>query len=461
MAGRWVQETLLPQARRTPAVVVLAGIDNSLIVEAALADAALAAATVVRFEPHCSAPCDAILWRLENAAGEGLNQPGLLSRQWHRQPYAMTLRLVQYLPGSTTPTILDEGTLGTRGSRAMFQAAVARLAMRFVRDAALGRARGPASEAPAARARGLSGRLRYIQSIWFERIMTEWWSLGTVTVPLQHLLSGGGLNEVRWYTPEVGRSYLADPFPWPGTGRILCEDMPLADGVGRIVAVTEADGTLSPPSTVLDDGFHHSYPCTFQDGDTVYCIPESIQRGATRIHRLAKDGTLTPVCDVAPYARLADPTLFQWHGRYWLACTDLDLGVHDNLCLLHAEAPTGPWMPHAKWPVKVDIRGARCAGQLFSSGGRLYRPGQDCAATYGAAVALHEIVTLTATDFRETLVNVLRPDRSGPFPHGLHTLVHDGDRFWVDGKRFVLNLRRLRRKAFSRAVRIVSRSEVG
>lgn len=127
----------------------------------------------------------------------------------------------------------------------------------------------------------------------------------------------------------------------------------------------------------------------------------STRRGETRIHRLCNDGTLIPICDVAPHARLADPTLFQWNGRYWLGCTDLDLGGHDNLCLLHAEALTGPWTPHALWPVKVDIRGARSAGMLFVSGGRLFRPGQDCAATYGAAIALHEVTTLTETEFQE------------------------------------------------------------
>jgi hypothetical protein len=292
--------------------------------------------------------------------------------------------------------------------------------------------------------------------------MTEWWSLGTASVPIQHLLAGGGLNDIKWYSPRVDRSsYLADPFPWPGTGRILCEDMPLADGVGRIVAVTEAGGVLSQAAPVLDDGFHHSYPCTLQDGEHTYCVPESTLRGATRLHRLSNDGTLVPVCDVAPYARLADPTLFQWNGRYWLACTDLDLGAHDNLCMFHAATPAGPWEAHARWPVKVDVRGARCAGQVFSSGGRLYRPGQDCAETYGAAVAIHEIAELTTTDFREKLVTVLRPDRTGPFPHGLHTLVHDGDRFWVDGKRFVLNLRQLGHKLVGRAFRLASRSEVG
>jgi hypothetical protein len=55
------------------------------------------------------------------------------------------------------------------------------------------------------------------------------------------------------------------------------------------------------------------------------------------------------------------------------------------------------------------------------------------------------------------LVTILRPDCSGPFPHGLHTLVHDGEKFWVDGKRFVLDLGLFRRKAFGRASRMFGR----
>jgi len=128
--------------------------------------------------------------------------------------------------------------------------------------------------------------------------------------------------------------------------------------------------------------------------------------------------------------------------------------------LLYADEITGPWTPHARWPVKIDVRGARPAGMVFDAGGRLFRPGQDCAATYGAGIALHEIQVLTETEFNETLVNVLTPDRSGPFPNGLHTLVHDGERFWVDGKRFVFDLETLRQKLLGRAARLFSKTGV-
>ncbi len=457
----WAGANLWPPAHRSPVVVVLAGIDSSEIVEAALRDTALTEAVIPRFEAVCTPPCDALTWRLEVASGESLNQPGLLRRYWHRPPYAMTVRLVQYQPGSVDPEVLDEGTVGTRGSYAAFKGTIDRLAMRFVRDAALGRGRGPADAMPATSDHGLPGWLDALRAKWHNRLMAEWWSLGTATASVERLVAGHGLGDITWYNPKAGRRYLADPFPWPGTDRILCEDMPLTDGVGRIVAVSENNGTLVQDAVILDDGQHHSYPCTFSDGDTVYCIPESTERGATRIYRLDDDGQLIRACDPAPHARLADPTLFHRNGRYWLACTDLDLGGHDNLCLLHAPSVAGPWTPHTKWPVKIDIRGARPAGMVFNANGRLFRPGQDCAATYGAALAIHEILTLTETDFCESLITVLRPDKSGPFPHGLHTLVHDGERFWVDGKRFVLDLGLFRQKILGRTFRMFSRLRVG
>ena len=457
IATPWSGASLWRTSRKSPLVLVLAGINPSEIVEAALTDAALTEAIMARFEPDCSPPCDAVLWRLETASGDSLNRPGWLRSHWHRPPYALTVRLVQYQPGSTVPEILDEGTLGTRGPFTAFSASVDRLAMRFVRDAAMDRARGPSAMPPATPVRGRLGWFDALLGKWHDRLMTEWWSIGTASTPIEQVLAGKGLGDITWFRTEAADRYLADPFPWPGTNQILCEEMPLTGGVGRIVSISEHGGGLSPPTVALDDGFHHSYPCTYQDGETVFCIPEAPRRGATVIYRLDNGGKLTPVCDVAPHARLADPTLFRWNGLYWLGCTDLDLGVHDNLCLLYADTISGPWKAHRLWPVKIDIRGARPAGMIFESNGALFRPGQDCAKTYGAAVAIHRIATLSETEFAEVPVATLRPDATGPFPHGLHTLVHDGHRFWVDGKRFVLDLGLFGRRLAAKATGLVSK----
>lgn len=444
----WQEPTLSPGERNMPSVVVLSGIARSEIVDAALGDPVLAETLVIRAEPNCEPPCDAVLWRVEAATGESPIDSVFFRRHWHRAPFALTLRLIQYAPNSLEPTILDEGTMGTRGPYAAFKAAVERLAMRLLRDVTMQRARGASPMPAAQQPLGPPGWLNALAERWRNRLSNEWWSVGTV--PGQPEMAVTGLGKIEWFRNEAGNRYLADPFPWPGTNKILCEEMPLAGGVGRIVAITPIEYPLSPPVVLLEDADHYSYPCTFRDDESIYCVPENTRRGATHIFRLGAGRELAPVTGVAPHARLADPTLFKWRGLYWLGCTDLDLGEHDNLCLLFASDIRGPWTAHTRWPVKIDIRGARCGGGVFETAGRLFRVGQDCSATYGAAVVVHEILMLDETNFREVPVNIIRPDPNGPFPHGIHTLTHDGERFWVDGKRLILDLGRFPRRIAAR-----------
>lgn len=433
-SASWTRAAFSPAPHQRQDVAI-AGIGDSDIVRAALTDPALQRRVAVRYERDRAPPHGIILWRCETAEGEPLHRA--VERAWHRPPYALTVRLMQYAPGQERPEILDEGTIGTRGPKRAYRTAVDRLAMRFVRDAALGVGRGASGVAPAKPAHGMPGPLQYRRARWRERLLTEWWSLGHAEAGFDALLGGAGLGKVRWLRPAAGTHYLADPFPWHGRGLLLAEEMPVHGGPGRIVAVRPGEETVGP--TILADGEHHSYPCTLREGEAEYCVPETTRRGGTRIFRLGTDGHLALVAEPAPHLRLADPTLFRHGGLYWLACTDLDIGAHDNLCLLWARAVGGPWTAHTRWPVKIDVRGARPAGSPFAWGGALYRPAQDCAATYGAGVAIHRIEQLSPEAFSETLVQVLRPDPAGPFPDGLHTLVHDGERFWVDGKRFVLS----------------------
>jgi hypothetical protein len=393
--------------------------------------------------------------RLEDGAGCALDVTANLALHWHRPPYAMALRVVRDAAEGTGPEILDEAVIGTRGSRAELLERIEAVGARLLRDAAAGVGRGMAVSLPPLPRRmafgGILARLDRAAEVWRQRLTSEWWSVGSSSMPLADVVLGGRLAQVRWLQPELGKAYLADPFPWPGTGNLLCEEMPMAGGRGRIVALRPgAAGRLEVGSVVLEDAGHHSYPCAFRDGDVTYLLPEAPDRGQTTLYRLGANGQLAPVCHIAPGLRLADPTLFRHAGRYWIACTDLDIGEHDNLCLLHAERLTGPWQPHRCTPARIDIRGARPAGPVFRLGEGLFRPGQDCARTYGAAVVIHQIEELTPETYRETQVSVLRPDPRGPFPHGLHTFAVGEDRLWIDGKRFVLDLRSLMRKLAAR-----------
>ncbi len=416
------------------------------------------------YEPGAKAPaCEGEPeLQIVDATGRPAELARMLAAYWHRPPYAMALRLVRRLPGAPEPEIVDEAVIGTRGSRAEFRQRAAATVARLRRDATEGTSRGAATAPPpplprARRADGLVARLDHLRARWRERVLTERWSIGAASASLEGILATGDPGPVQWLRPLSARGSLADPFPWPGTGQLLCEEMPLSAEFGTVVALREVGGKLAATGAVersawlLDDGRHHSYPCTFQEGDVVYVIPEDREPGETTLYQVDAAARLTPVCRPAPGRQFADPTLFHHEGRYWIACTDIAIGHHDNLCLFHADRLAGPWTAHRCTPVKIDIRGARPAGQVFRIGGQLFRPAQDCALTYGAAVVIHRIDMLTPDRFRETPVAMLRPDPAGPFPRGLHTLSAGDGRVWIDGKRSVLDLPMLLRKLARRA----------
>src|SRR6185503_5059450 len=100
-----------------------------------------------------------------------------------------------------------------------------------------------------------------------------------------------------------------------------------------------------------------------------------------------------------------------------------------------ADDIAGPWSAHALNPLKCDLETARPAGRPFVIGNRTFRPAQDCRQTYGAAVVVMEVLELDPARFREVSVLRLAPDPAWPYPDGLHHLVVDGARVYIDAKK--------------------------
>jgi hypothetical protein len=203
---------------------------------------------------------------------------------------------------------------------------------------------------------------------------------------------------------------------------------------GRIARV---DVDADPPvfETVIQTPTHLSYPFTFEEEHVTYCAPEMAASGGCTIYRLDAGGAWTPAHHILAGHRLVDPTFVRHNGRWWLFATDRSGGGSLTLHVFHADAIAGPWTPHQRNPVKVDRASARPAGRPFAIGEQLYRPAQDCRIGYGAAVHVMRIDELTPEAFREETVLRLEPDPGWPYPDGLHTLVIDGRRVYIDAKR--------------------------
>jgi hypothetical protein len=282
--------------------------------------------------------------------------------------------------------------------------------------------------------------------------LDETWAIGVVDRPIASVLEDPVARDARWVEAPRG-SYYADPFGLPGEPAILCERFDHETGRGRLVAVVPS-GTHGCGELPLDLGIrgHASFPflATDADGGT-FCVPETeASRRLAIWRRDAAGGGWRQLAVAAEGVRAIDPTLFAWEGRWWLAYTDGDLGTSDNLCLLHAACPGGPWLPHARNPVKVDVRSSRSAGTPFVWQGSLYRPAQDCAGSYGAAVVINRVARLAPDEFAEEPAARVAPDPNGRRRDGLHTLSSWGGQTLIDGKEHHLVPAALRRRVAKR-----------
>jgi hypothetical protein len=183
-------------------------------------------------------------------------------------------------------------------------------------------------------------------------------------------------------------------------------------------------GPIGEPVTALETDCHLSYPQVFRVGDTWYMIPETNKRRRIELYRAERfpvgwtfDRTLVDDIDAV------DATLLEHEGRWYLFTSIGEPGIDrtEELHILVADSPFGPFAAHPENPVVADVRRARMGGQFFRHDGRLYRPAQVGVPIYGAGMTIHEVLELTPTRFAERVVYEVLP-RWRPDLIGSHTI---------------------------------------
>ncbi len=385
--------------------------------------------------------------------GETAERGNVALREHVAGQRAIVVRLVR-LTGPHDASVLMEGAFkavahSRAATRRRVQNAVAAWPARCLRERLAGAA-APAADsvtvgrtapiagatlralAPLATLRNLAGRLAL-------ELTAEQWAIGVIAKPVEHVLESFDAGAIRWL-PVPDGGFLADPFGTvapDGTLTVLAEALSFRENVGRIVAFEIApDGAVTVPRDVMRATVHASYPQIVEHGGQIYCLPEIGRLGCVQLHRaIAYPDRWVPDRVLLEDFAGADATVFTHDGRWWmLAANQRDQG-ETKLFAFHAPDLFGPWTAHAENPVKCDLRSSRPAGTPFTSGGALYRPAQDCSATYGGAIVINRIATLTPAAFREASVARLAPAPDSPYPDGLHTLVGVGNITLVDGKR--------------------------
>jgi hypothetical protein len=268
-------------------------------------------------------------------------------------------------------------------------------------------------------------------------LFRDQWNIGIIEAPITSLMRSGSIK-VRWVRQPLRDRYLADPFAASLDGRIVLafENYRVRNRRGSIAAARMQDGGLGPIRTVIEEKNHLSYPFLVAHEGRLYCIPETNEAGEVAIYRAVKfpERWVKEAVLIPSYAGV-DNTVIRHEGRWWMFGTDVRDLPECKLKVWYSDDLFGPWRPHPKNPVKVDVRSARPAGTPFIHEGRLIRPTQDCSESYGRRIVLNWIKKLTDREFEEEAIGVIEPLAQSPYPDGVHTVSMAGQFTLVDGKK--------------------------
>jgi len=243
---------------------------------------------------------------------------------------------------------------------------------------------------------------------------------------------------VLFRSSDDGSRFYADPFPLQFRDRLtlFVEDFEHRTAKGIISAVSfNAHGPVGRPEPVLELPYHLSYPFVFVWDDQAWMIPESTAAGSIDLFRSTNfPGGWVKEATLVSSVVASDPTLFQHDGRWWLFATVRDGGgaFSDALYLWSADDIRGPWLPHSKNPVLIDIASARPAGRIVLRNGILFRPVQDCRQGYGQALGIARILTLDDNRYEQTVDRILTPGPAWP-GRRIHKLNSAGGFEFIDG----------------------------
>jgi hypothetical protein len=285
---------------------------------------------------------------------------------------------------------------------------------------------------------------RFFRELARRLLFVDVWNVGLVESPVHAFLRPGFEPDITWLPAAGHRRLSADPFALARDGRlhVLYESLEFARGKGVLVAREWAADGIGPEHPALSRPFHMSYPFLLEYGTDVYCIPETSEAGEVALYRSERfpDRWVKAATLIEGFAGI-DSTLVRRDERWWCFTTQKGDAHASKLQLFHANDLFGPWIPHGRNPVKVDVRSARGAGTPFVHEGDLYRPAQDYSLKIEGRITINRVVALDPERFEEEIVATVGPFANGPFPDKTHTLCAVGDWTLVDGCREVCILR--------------------
>ena len=276
-----------------------------------------------------------------------------------------------------------------------------------------------------------------------ELFLIEDWNAAIIDQSLENILKNNSLNKdklnIRWLPKPKNRVFSADPFIFTdknGNSNLLYENYDYRARKGKI-STTIINDEKKKISVAIEEDFHLAFPFILNHNNNIYCIPESFENNQIRLYKLDEaTGNFQFIKPLIENTAAVDSILFKHENLWWLFFTRKDL-PSVNLYAYFSKEFDGNFEEHKNNPIKIDIRSSRPAGAPFYFNGKLCRPVQDCAKTYGDKIHINKIEKLSPQEFSEKTIETITPIENSKFYKGIHTINSDGKYTVIDGKRFI------------------------
>lgn len=271
------------------------------------------------------------------------------------------------------------------------------------------------------------------------------WAIVIITRPISSFLENNTLNEYQYLLKNENFAFYADPFGMHDENKYVmaCERFNYFNNRGEI-NLFEINNELTKCEKIKTINFcdcHQSYPFLLKKCDAYYCLPEIADSNRIIMYKaknLLFENTEEHLI-LEDFEGL-DPTIMFFNDRYWIFCSNKKFPLSNALYIFHSSSIDGPWIPHNRNPVKMDICSSRPGGTPFIHENILYRPAQDCSETYGGRIVINRIHELSPTEFKEEIVSVIEPERNHEYSNGIHTISAMGEYTLIDMKKRIFSI---------------------
>ena len=225
--------------------------------------------------------------------------------------------------------------------------------------------------------------------------------------------------ELRKFTKIENPSnrFYADPFIYSKNGLNVCfvEDYDYNTSKGKISAISLTENGHEEIGTVIEEGFHMSYPYVFTNNNNLYMCPETHEARDIRIYRCTNFPLKWELHKVImKNISAAETNIFHYNEKWWMLTNIDSSGIGDHSSELHLffadNFDSDNWQKHPSNPIIFSSLSARNGGFIIKDNDlfRVFqRQGFD---NYGESMGVAKIIELNENTYEEEVIFYISPD---------------------------------------------------